>query len=102
DPLFLQVKEAQASVLEPYAGTSSFPIHGERIVQGQRLMPRSERYLPGLDTNRFYRLLCATVVRHEVVRRYRYDDGERIRSILPTVCHGSCASARPQRRSLTN
>jgi uncharacterized protein (DUF2252 family) len=38
DPLFLQVKEAQASVLEPYAGRSSYPHHGQRVVMGQRLM----------------------------------------------------------------
>jgi uncharacterized protein (DUF2252 family) len=38
DPLFLQVKEAQASVLEPYAGRSTFPHHGLRVVMGQRLM----------------------------------------------------------------
>ncbi len=38
DPLFLQVKEAQASVLEPYAGRSTYPHHGQRIVMGQRLM----------------------------------------------------------------
>ena len=38
DPLFLQVKEAQASVLEPYVGSSAYPNHGERVVQGQRLM----------------------------------------------------------------
>jgi uncharacterized protein (DUF2252 family) len=38
DPLFLQVKEAQASVLEPYVGSSPYPNHGERVVQGQRLM----------------------------------------------------------------
>jgi uncharacterized protein (DUF2252 family) len=38
DPLFLQVKEAQASVLEPYAGASKFPHHGQRVVIGQRLM----------------------------------------------------------------
>jgi Uncharacterized protein conserved in bacteria (DUF2252) len=38
DPLFLQVKEAQASVLEPYAGASTFPHHGQRVVTGQRLM----------------------------------------------------------------
>ena len=38
DPLFLQVKEAQASVLEPYAGASTFPHHGQRVVIGQRLM----------------------------------------------------------------
>jgi hypothetical protein len=38
DPLFLQVKEAQASVLEPYCGHSRFPHHGQRVVAGQRLM----------------------------------------------------------------
>jgi len=38
DPLFLQVKEARASVLEPYAGASVFPNHGQRIVNGYRLM----------------------------------------------------------------
>jgi uncharacterized protein (DUF2252 family) len=38
DPLFLQVKEAVASVLGPYAGYSPYPNHGERVVQGQCLM----------------------------------------------------------------
>ena len=38
DPLFLQVKEAKASVLEPYAGKSLHENHGERVVAGQRLM----------------------------------------------------------------
>jgi uncharacterized protein (DUF2252 family) len=38
DPLFLQAKEAQASVLEPYAGRSRFNHHGRRVVEGQRLM----------------------------------------------------------------
>jgi uncharacterized protein (DUF2252 family) len=38
DPLFLQAKEAQASVLEPYAGKSRFKQHGRRVVEGQRLM----------------------------------------------------------------
>jgi uncharacterized protein (DUF2252 family) len=38
DPLFLQVKEANASVLEPFAGASAFKNHGERVVEGQRLM----------------------------------------------------------------
>jgi len=35
DPLVLQVKQAQASVLEPYLGTSEFENHGERVVRGQ-------------------------------------------------------------------
>jgi len=38
DPLFLQVKEAQASVLEPMLGKSKFRNHGQRVVEGQRLM----------------------------------------------------------------
>jgi uncharacterized protein (DUF2252 family) len=38
DPLFLQAKEAEASVLEPYAGASRYRNHGHRVVEGQRLM----------------------------------------------------------------
>ncbi len=38
DPLFLQIKEAQASVLEPYLGKSEYSNHGQRVVAGQRLM----------------------------------------------------------------
>jgi len=38
DSLFLQLKEARASVLEPYAGRSPYRNHGERVVEGQRLM----------------------------------------------------------------
>ncbi len=46
DPLFLQVKEARASVLEPYAGASVFANHGQRIVHGYRLMqPASDMFL---------------------------------------------------------
>ena len=38
DPLFLQAKEAQPSVLEAFAGRSRLRHHGERVVVGQRLM----------------------------------------------------------------
>lgn len=38
DPIFLQIKEARPSVLEPYAGKSPYPNDGERVVAGQRLM----------------------------------------------------------------
>ncbi len=45
-PLVLQVKEARASVLEAYAGKSEFPNHGQRVVNGQRLMqPVSDIFL---------------------------------------------------------
>jgi hypothetical protein len=36
--LFLQIKEARGSVLEPFAGKSPFSNQGERVVRGQRLM----------------------------------------------------------------
>jgi uncharacterized protein (DUF2252 family) len=46
DPLFLQVKQARTSVLEPYAGASVFPNHGQRVVNGYRLMqPASDMFL---------------------------------------------------------
>ena len=38
DPLFLQVKEARASVLEAYAGKSIYPNHGQRVVNGYHLL----------------------------------------------------------------
>jgi uncharacterized protein (DUF2252 family) len=38
DPLFLQMKEAEPSVLEEYLGKSPFENHGQRVVTGQRLM----------------------------------------------------------------
>jgi len=38
DSLILQVKEAQASVYEPYLGKSQYANHGQRVVHGQRLM----------------------------------------------------------------
>jgi len=41
DPLFLQIKEAEASVLEPLLGASSYANHGQRVVEGERLMQAS-------------------------------------------------------------
>jgi len=41
DPLFLQVKEAEASVLERFTERSELPNHGQRVVDGQRLMQAS-------------------------------------------------------------
>ena len=51
DPLFLQFKEAVASVLEPYAGPSHHVHHGERVVVGQRLtQPASDVFLGWVTT----------------------------------------------------
>jgi uncharacterized protein (DUF2252 family) len=46
DPLFLQIKEARTSVLEPFAGASVHANHGQRIVHGYRMMqPASDIFL---------------------------------------------------------
>ena len=50
DPLFLQVKEANASVLEPYAGKSLHENHGERVVAGQRLLQAASDMFLGWST----------------------------------------------------
>jgi uncharacterized protein (DUF2252 family) len=47
DPLFLQVKEAEASVLEAHAGRSGFANHGQRVVEGQRLLQAASDILLG-------------------------------------------------------
>jgi uncharacterized protein (DUF2252 family) len=67
DPLFLQIKEAQESVLEPYLGKSEYENHGERVVAGQRLMQatsdiflgwlRSTETLDGAERDFFVRQL---------------------------------------------
>src|SRR6266498_3808006 len=59
DPLFLQVKEATASVLEGHLPRSRYRQHGERVVQGQRMMQAaSDIYLGwtkgGVDVTRHY------------------------------------------------
>ena len=58
DPLFLQIKEATASVLEAHLPKSRFRQHGQRVVEGQRMMQAaSDIYLgwtKGLDANRHF------------------------------------------------
>jgi uncharacterized protein (DUF2252 family) len=59
DPLFLQVKEATASVLEAYLPKSRYRQHGARVVQGQRMMQAASDiflgWTKGIDVTRnFY------------------------------------------------
>jgi uncharacterized protein (DUF2252 family) len=58
DPLFLQVKEATASVLEGHLGTSSYSNHGERVVRGQRMMQAASDiflgWTTGMDVRRHF------------------------------------------------
>jgi len=58
-PLLLQIKEAQASVLEPFAGKSDYADHGQRVVVGQRIMQAASDIFLGwmvepLDGRFFY------------------------------------------------
>jgi uncharacterized protein (DUF2252 family) len=49
DPLFIQVKQAEASVLSPFLGPSRFSNQGQRVVEGQRLMQSSSDVFLGWD-----------------------------------------------------
>jgi uncharacterized protein (DUF2252 family) len=58
DPLFLQVKEATASVLEDHLPRSRYRQHGERVVHGQRMMQAASDiflgWTKGIEANRYY------------------------------------------------
>ena len=49
DPLFLQFKEAQTSVLEPFLGKSQYAQHGQRVVEGQRMMQAAPDIMLGWE-----------------------------------------------------
>jgi hypothetical protein len=49
DPLFLQIKEAETAVGEPFLGRSEYPHHGQRVVEGQRLMQGASDIFLGWD-----------------------------------------------------
>jgi hypothetical protein len=79
DPLFLQIKEARRSVLEPFAGASVFANHGQRVVTGYRLMqPASDIFLGwsrGPKRDFFFRQLRDIKIsaRVETFGRYELD-----------------------------
>ena len=51
EPLFLQVKEARRSVLEPYTGKSLYAHNGQRVVEGQRLVQAASDIFLGWSTD---------------------------------------------------
>jgi uncharacterized protein (DUF2252 family) len=51
DPLFLQIKEAEASVLSRFVGAGRYANQGQRVVAGQRLMQASSDILLGWQRN---------------------------------------------------
>jgi uncharacterized protein (DUF2252 family) len=97
DPLFLQVKEATRSVLEPYAGRDPAPNHGQRVVQGQWLMQATSDILLG-----WLRVVGLDGVRRDFYVRQLWDwkvsaDFERMApSVLPdygSLCAWTLARA---------
>jgi len=85
-PFFLQVKEANASVLEAYAGKSLYPHHGQRVVMGQRLMqPASDLFLgwvTGPNGRHFYVRQLRDVKLSPLVETY----DSRMLSIYARIC----------------
>ena len=79
-PLLLQIKEAQESVLAPYAGASAYANHGERVVTGQRMMQAASDIFLGWT-------LAPIDGRHFYVRRLKdqrlADVGARLEAALP-------------------
>jgi uncharacterized protein (DUF2252 family) len=68
DPLFLQLKEAGPSVLEPYLGNSKFAHSGQRVVEGQRLMQSASDIMLG-----WTRMPVADGAEHEFYIRQLWD-----------------------------
>ena len=74
DPLFLQFKQANPSVLAPYAGDSEYSHQGERVVHGQRLMQAASDTFLGWVTgtgDEAARVLRPPAARHEGLSRSR-------------------------------
>ncbi len=107
DPLFLQVKEASASVLTPYLPPSEFDNQGQRVVEGQRLMQAASDIFLGWFRSSGHRrrcdprLLCTPALGLEVRRRYRADVPCRNGILRPSVWldvgSSTCSDRRPHR-----
>jgi len=92
-PLLLQIKEAQESVLAPYAGASDYPNHGQRVVVGQHMLQAATDIFLGWTE-------VPVDGRHFYIRRlkdYRLADvGARLEASLPfyaTLCGQTLARA---------
>ena len=95
DPLFLQVKEATASVLEEYLPKSRYAQPGERVVQGQRMMQAASDIFLGWTKGVAGRpvLLLAPAARHEGLGGGRGDDPARAHASTPGICGWTLARA---------
>ena len=95
DPLFLQVKEADTSVLAPHAGASEYAHQGERVVQGQRITQAASDAFLGWVTGR------GDQHREFYVRQLRDMKGSAVIELMPParlarygeLCGGALARA---------
>jgi uncharacterized protein (DUF2252 family) len=92
-PLLLQIKEAQQSVLAPFAGPSDYPNHGQRVVVGQRMLQAAADVFLGWTES-------AVDARYFYVRRLKdqrlADIGARLAAALPfyaSLCGRTLARA---------
>ena len=103
DPLFLQFKEAEASVLEPFLGASEHEQHGQRVVEGQRLMQAAERHHARLGADqrrrrRRARLLRAPALGREGLGAGRDDEPDRARLLRRSLRPDAGSRPRSGRR----
>ena len=93
DPLFLQVKEANTSVLAPYAGASEYEHQGERVVQGQRITQAASDAFLGWVTGTGERR------REFYVRQLRDMKGSAAIETMPPAAPGHATASSAGRRS---
>ena len=87
-PLLLQIKEAQASVLAPFAGASDYANHGERVVVGQRMMQAATDVFLGWTQK-------PVNGRYFYVRRLKDSQLANIGALLETALPYLCRPLRP-------
>ena len=102
EPLLLQAKQAQRSVLADYAGDSEYDNQGERVVAGQQLMQAISDIFLGWQTRRpsrppLCRLLPPPVARLEILRRDRRHEPRGDDRLRPHVRLNARPRPRPHR-----
>ena len=103
EPLFLQLKEAQESVLAPFAGPSEYQHQGERVVMGQRLTQAATDpflgWTSGIGTERHgpQALLRTPAARHEGQHERPLDGPAPARLLRQALRLGARPRARPDR-----
>jgi uncharacterized protein (DUF2252 family) len=100
ESLVLQLKEADASVLEPYAGASRYQQHGRRVVEGQRLMQATSDVFLGwtnsADTAYYVRQMHDMKTSFPVVRMGSHELTRYARMCAWTLAHAHARSGDPQ------